>query len=1159
MTSNRNRKRRNGNNKNHDILGITLVVISAFLLLCIVIKPILGVFSEAIFGVMLGVFGIASYPMLLCTLILGVCFLTHRELRRLSVKNTVCLALSILFALVILQLASTHAFLDGSFSEYIGNTYAAKYSVGGVIMGAIAFALSSLITEIACYIVFSLALIATVLVMTDAIRRIRDAKRNKKASEIPPPAPAPRRSMTSATEAQRVISAMPQPGLFVTTIERNPADIVTETGVASEVAESDKRAVSDYAMSPVVTREEQKRPDKSYGEAHSAARYKLYGDSEEIKKQSAEEFRKSMGYDEAAYPEEGMYGVAEPYVRVNRDAQASLRDKQAQAEQYAAPPVPPPAPQYAEDMPRRVDYEGTPDNLHELYFPPEKHIEFNDEGIETIEDDIGAKLQEHNEARIRQDIEIIEGGRRPQMGFAPPPVFDVRRDDYPLDPVEKIIDASDPQDKAPPPSPARPRITDDAAEPIISDDRFLRTLEEHNQSSARRMPPLETDKFKADDILDAFEIKGRFTAPVHTEELEEEDDDDREDILDGSAAPAVAPQAAPIADASPIVTASAPAVAPPPDPIPEEIIDGLIISDEPAVDLSETHDNVSDLITGEDMSGMYLDADAAAEQVEPIAAKPEKKQRQKSNAPIENQISITEAMHEKAEETVVATEVRKYKKYNYAPPPIDLLKILKKTERSEDELQDNAQKLEKVVSTFLNVDVKVINIVSGPQVTRYELDVPSGTQVKRIEAEACKANIAYELATAGGVRVEAPILGKRAVGIEVPNREKSFVGLREIVESSAFTKSKSPLVFAVGKDIGGANIVCDLEKVPHILIAGQTGSGKSACLNSLIVSLLYKSSPEDLRFILIDPKRVEFTKFRGMPHLLFEKTISEPNEALNALKWAAEEMDRRYTVLTKYSCSKLSEYNNLPEVASGKISKLPHIVVIIDELATLMLSPVSGEIESKISSIAALARAAGIHLIVATQRPSADVITGTIKANLTSRIAFKVGDATNSRIIIDSVGAESLAGNGDMLFYPGENEPMRVQGSYVDGEEVLSVVAYLKEHYECDFDVEAEAFVCATGHGGDGKSGSGEGGSGGSDSLDGLTARIMAHAIKTKQISTSVIQRRFSIGYARAARIVDTMEEGGYIGPSTGNNKPRDVLMTVEQYRELFGHDPDEM
>lgn len=1145
MAKTRNRNNRTAKTGNHDVLGITLVAISAFFLLCIAIKPILGIFSEAIFSVFLGVFGIASYPMLLGILILGIFLLMRRPMYIDSVKTVVCIVLLVLFGLIILQLASTHAFLKEPFSDYIADTYSAKYSAGGVIMGAVAFGLKSLITEVGCYIVFSLAIAVVVLIMTSAVSRLMNRRKKPKKSE---PVVPERSNMFSGTEAQRVVMAMPRQGLFVSTIERNtpPPAMQTETGVASQVPTQERRNVSDYPSSPVIERPAPRDVVYERSESLDRARSKLYGDSDSIRKQTIAEFGRATGdvyasaerapvVEEAVREEPVVAEPVEPAERVNRDAQQ--------------PPV---------ETPRRVDYVGTPPNFNEIFFPVDKHFDFNDEGIESIEDDLGARLQEHSEERTLRDLGIINGGKTSGPSFGIPSA------DYAADNAEEIIDASaikntppaPPPPVMPPPEAYAPVNTD----PIIAADDSLLRSKSSNVAKAEpidRTPVLETEKFKQEDILDAFEVRERFK-PAREETADElpEDEDERDDILDGSAAPeAAVPEDAPESVIQPSPSLVARPIADDPgdeDIITDENIDGLIISGGPATDKTENADNVSDLLTGEQLSGMYIteddnrakeDGDAPQASVKP--------RKQKSNAPIENQISIDNVIEERAK-TIVVADTRRYKSYNYQPPSLDLLIVPETDVEPQEDSRQNAVRLEEVISGFLKTDVKVIGIAPGPQVTRYELDVPQGVSVKQIGSH--DKDIAYELAATGAVRIEAPIPGKRAVGIEVPNKEQATVRLREVLESKAFTSAKSPIVFSVGKDVGGEYVVCDLEKVPHLLIAGQTGSGKSAGLNSLIVSLLYKSSPEDLRFILIDPKRVEFSKFCGMPHMLIENAIVTPNEALNALKWAVKEMDRRFIVLQQSRCSKLSEYNNHPDVLSGKKSKLPHIVIIIDELANLMMSPVGNEIETTISQIAALARASGIHLIVATQRPSIDVITGTIKANLTSRMAFKVSTATNSRIILDNAGAETLSGNGDMLFFPdGYPMPKRVQGSFVTGGEILSVVESLKSSYESDFDAEAEHAIF--GSGGDGGTSGGDAEEGGNSTIDPFTPRILAHAIKNKQISTSVIQRRFSIGYARAARIIDYMVDNGYIGPATGNSKPRDVLMTEEQYRETFGHD----
>ncbi len=1123
---------------------MTLVVVSAFLLLCIVIKPILGVFSEAIFSVILGVFGIVAYPCLIATLVLGILILTRRygNNKNIPLRVKVCIPILTVCLLIISQLASTHHFLNDTFSGYIGNVYSAKYSVGGVIVGTVAFGLKAAITEIACYVVFSVGVIVTLLVMTSAISKIRERIHNRRTPQAPPEPVAPTHSMLSDDEAQRVVYMGPRGGLFVDRIEPAHPEYAMESGLATEAPVSEKRAVSDYPPNHVMDGRGV-APDND--ENRNMARFRLYGDTGEVTRQRTEEFRASSAgtrnpepprtytapqqpsYASAAYS--GEPAVAEPFERVNSDAQNP-------------------------DKPVRSDFDGNKlGSIADLFFPAEKDIQFNDAGIETAEE----KSSHRRQAEFER---------------ATAPIFDTHDRAVSREYVEPIINASAPvAQTVQPVQPAKPQspiIGDIQSSPL--EDRFLSAFADDRASAVGSVPPLETERFKQEDIIDAYEVRDRFVASP--EEPASVEDDALDDIVIASNAPDTydvfqAPTSDAfvdpvkddfdiIGDDDGIITSLSPTAGG---------SSSLTISDAPAIDMTETHDNVSDLISGDDMSGIYLSADSEKQQPVAAGSKNASSKRANKTAPLENQMTIDGVLRDIANESVVGEIGKRYKKYtNYAPPPVALLKAYPKHEPDQEELQAKAETLKSVICGFMPAQtraqlaeqVKVLEVIPGPQVTLYEMEIPSGFRVNIIESRA--ADIAYELASNGGVRIQAPIPGKRAVGIEVPNASKSFVGLSEIVDSPVFTKSKSPLVFAVGKDISGNVITCDLDKAPHFLIAGQTGSGKSAGLNSLIVSLLYKSSPEDVRFVLIDPKRVEFSKFRGMPHLLFEKTISEPNDALNALKWAADEMNKRYTIMQKYSCSKIAEYNNRPDVVNGTLNKLPHIVIIIDELATLMQSAVSGEIESKISSIAALARAAGIHLIVATQRPSADVVTGTIKANLGSRIAFKVPDATNSRIILDEIGAEALTGDGDMLFFPQDyNASKRVQGSFVSGEEVLSVVNWLKERYECDFDEEAERAVCGGGNGDGGGSGGSGGGEGGS-TLDPLAPRVLAHGIKTKQLSVSVVQRRFSIGYARAARIIDTLEEKGYIGPSTGNSKPRDVIMTSEDYRNEFGHDIDD-
>ena len=453
----------------------------------------------------------------------------------------------------------------------------------------------------------------------------------------------------------------------------------------------------------------------------------------------------------------------------------------------------------------------------------------------------------------------------------------------------------------------------------------------------------------------------------------------------------------------------------------------------------------------------------------------------------------------------------------------------------EEELTHNADLLVKTLSSF-GVQTRMMDISRGPSVTRYELQPLAGVKISRITGLA--DDIALNLATAG-VRIEAPIPGKAAVGIEVPNRNSTSVSIRSILESPVFTKSASPLTLALGKDIAGACQVADLTKMPHLLIAGSTGSGKSVCINAIVMSFLYKSSPEDLKLIMIDPKVVELAEYNGIPHLLMP-VVTEPRKAAGALGAAVGEMEKRYHLFAETNVRDIKSYNRMG------MEKLPYIAIVIDELADLMM--VAGkEVEDYICRIAQKARAAGMHLIVATQRPSVDVITGLIKANIPSRIAFAVSSQIDSRTILDAGGAEKLLGMGDMLFMPvGASKPVRIQGTYVRDEEISDVLNFIKKHSSADYSEEMiqEMDKRAVPEKGAGDSGDED------DSQDPMLKTAVEVVIDAGQASTSLLQRRCKLGYARAARIMDEMEQLHIIGPYEGS-KPRQVLITRQQWIEM--------
>ncbi len=489
--------------------------------------------------------------------------------------------------------------------------------------------------------------------------------------------------------------------------------------------------------------------------------------------------------------------------------------------------------------------------------------------------------------------------------------------------------------------------------------------------------------------------------------------------------------------------------------------------------------------------------------------------------------------------------------YNF--PPISMLTEDTTTEREDikDELQENAVKLVDTLDSF-NVKTKIENISRGPTITRYELALDRGTRVKSILN--LVDDIALNLATRG-VRIEAPITGKSAVGIEVPNKNQSTVHLRTLIESEQFVNAKSRLTVCLGEDVAGEAVFADIAKMPHLLIAGTTGSGKSVCINCIIMSLLYKASPADVKLMLIDPKKVELNIYNGIPHLLVP-VISETKKAAGALSWAVAEMERRYGLIEEVGVRDINAYNKVTK-DDPDYEYMERIVIIIDELADFMMTA-PDDVEESIARLAQKARAAGMHLIIGTQRPSVNVITGIIKANIPSRIAFTVQNQVDSRVILDKTGAENLIGRGDMLFFPvGASEPRRVQGAFISENDIEEVVSYIKNmnsNYgvysdEVANQIEREAQKCDVG--GKKKDKGGDFDSDGPGGVeDPMLDAAIELAIESKKISTSLIQRRLSLGYGRAAKIIDRMERLGYVSAPDGQ-KPREVLITRQEFMEM--------
>ena len=511
---------------------------------------------------------------------------------------------------------------------------------------------------------------------------------------------------------------------------------------------------------------------------------------------------------------------------------------------------------------------------------------------------------------------------------------------------------------------------------------------------------------------------------------------------------------------------------------------------------------------------------------------------------IENNLFKTEEekKEDKTKEVLQLEHAMEVEDENYEYPPLELLsKASKKAIKGGAKmLTDTATKLQKTLYSF-GVSAKVENVSVGPAITRYELKPAEGVRVSKI------ANLADDIAlnlAAETIRIEAPIPGKQAVGIEVPNKEKESVHLREVLESDEFKNNKSKLTVALGRDVAGEIELADIAKMPHVLIAGATGSGKSVCINTIISSIIYNAKPSEVKLVMVDPKVVELSVYNGIPHLLIP-VVTDPKKAAGALAWAVQEMDDRYNKFATKGVRDLKGYNKAIEKEGG-VAKLPQIVIIVDELADLMMVAAK-DVEEAICRLAQKARAAGMHLVIATQRPSVDVITGLIKANIPSRIAFAVSSQVDSRTILDTVGAEKLLGKGDMLYFPsGAPKPLRVQGAFVSDEEVEKIVAFIKKNGTAKYS--EDILESIENNNKSDKELAQEQSE--EDEVDPFLNDAIETVVETGQASTSFIQRRFKVGYARAGRIIDQMEERGIISGYQGS-KPREVLMSKERWEEL--------
>lgn len=580
-----------------------------------------------------------------------------------------------------------------------------------------------------------------------------------------------------------------------------------------------------------------------------------------------------------------------------------------------------------------------------------------------------------------------------------------------------------------------------------------------------------------------------------------------------------------------------------PDPIKEP----PIFSDEPEISFEK-----DELVSYSDIKNTDIDADIHTDNepkvinLDDLIKNSSSLNKQEAEEP-KKPDNLPEIIDDETLEFEDDTE-EKVEEIPYMLPPLDCLNMPTHdgAVNYEVELKQNATKLVDTLKSF-GVETRIVGIERGPSVTRYEIQPAAGVKISKITN--LTDDIALNLASSG-VRIEAPIPNKQAVGIEVPNKNRNMVTLREVIDQGQYRDAKSKLTVGLGKDVTGNFIYCDVAKMPHLLIAGTTGSGKSVCLNTMIVSLLYNANPDEVKLLMIDPKQVEFTIYNGIPHLLVP-VVSDPRKAAGALGWAVSEMLQRYKKFSDNNVRDISGYNSICE--SQGIKKMPHVVIFIDELSDLMMAA-PNEVEDAICRLAQMARAAGMHLVIATQRPSVDVITGLIKANIPSRIALSVSSQIDSRTIIDSVGAEKLLGNGDMLYYPvGIPKPIRVQGCYLSDKEVENVVNFIKQQKETVYDDEVNSAIEQLAQAqGSGKKGSMSADASG-DAPSGdeeILKKAIEVVVEAQSASTTLLQKRLKLGYARASRIIDELEERGIIGQYEGS-KPRKVLMTKQQWFEM--------
>jgi len=1210
-TSKRDNRGKQKKKSTSEIVGVVLIVASVFFLFCLILPFALSVIGEGIRSFLTGILGVFSFALFCATTALGIVMLKGKKLA-VPKKRAVYIGLISLFGLMVLQLITTHSILGLSFGEHMSRVYnfsePGNFSIGGVLFALFPMVVVSITNTVVAYLFFiSLFLIFSALLATDIIKfnkPMGDNKRKYNKSRI---IRTEKNGYVISSDGGLDLDNVTHTGLFVGEIVSNVHKNNITSGSFSDFSGLDDsneriqntgKAQEDLKDFFSFMRENQdNRPTEDTPEARAQAIERLLGDKKGISETDRERFLSNSNNERELVRAVGGTIQSEPMIKGSAEynnynegyvkKSTGRKRSKEKLEVVFQPPLN--QQEFYNDNDTIIDgarYSKYIASLDEVQQPPPKQqqqvvYQYSQGPIEKINDNFDNLTKKAN-AMLNQTIQA-----EPQI---------IRQDD--------IINCSNPVPLASPayesntPFSPIPLDLPKIPESYYNDEGIEKATEFNNELPRERV--LEIPVINASQNVQAVQeeifgysknthpkIDREFIPPAYeddenTYEIKEAKNEVLEEIKEtlhtiskkiknntGIAAPPHAKQA--IQDTLDLLDN-------------EDELDDIINltttqninlafaeklknknqPDDPTIYLDEDKDDEDDLRYTQANYGT-TPYKVAKQQDEEIRAALERdedytgsyikghnsnpKEFSKSTSSQKNahkQLHIEDVLS-----TGKKTPQRPAKKsVKYIRPALDLL-----TSESTDPATfgtnsaQNAAKLEQKLKS-LGLDVVVNGVSHGPAVTRYELTMPAGIPIKKILNYA--PDIAYELESKK-VRIEAPISGKKAVGVEVPNQKIGRVALKELLASQEFINSPpASVTLCIGKDIAGDIILCPLEKMPHLLIAGATGQGKSVCLNSMIVSMIYKSSPDDLRLILIDPKGVEFPPYQNLPHLLINQIIHKPDHAINAFKWVVNEMQERYKILAAHRVKDLIEYNNCTAVKKGEAQKLPKIVIVVDELGSLMRSYKS-EMEDVILALASLARAAGIYMILATQRPSVDVVTGTIKGNLPSRIAFAVSNGHDSKTILDEFGAEMLLGSGDMLYSPIDaSEPVRVQGSLITTEEVDQIVKFICENNSADYFDEVAGVILKEKevevpdeYAKDDMDDNG---------FDPLLEEVARKVVIAQQVSTTILQRWFKLGYAKAARLMDQLEEIGFIGPMDPFNKtrPREIYATKELFEKIF-------